>query len=83
MVIRYMYFVYPDPFVFHSTDQARIPQKSSRFRIGIISNRLGILTWELSSIVLEIPSDAYTTLSQDLIGYSTLNQEYCKLIDGY
>ena len=35
---------------------------------------------ELSSIVLEIPNDAYTTLSQNLIGCSTLSQEYCKPI---
>ena len=29
----------------------------------------------LLSYVLEIPIDAYTTLSQNLIGYSTLSQE--------
>ena len=34
-----------------------------------------MLTLELSSYVLEIPNDAYTTLSQNLIGYSTLSQE--------
>ena len=35
---------------------------------------------ELSSYVLEIPNDAYTTHSgQHLIGCSTLRQEYCKL----
>ena len=34
-----------------------------------------MLTLELSSIVLEIPNDAYTTLSRNLIGYSTLSQE--------
>ena len=41
-----------------------------------------MLTSELSSYVglLEIPNDAYTILSQNLIGYSTLSQEYCKLI---
>ena len=37
-------------------------------------------TLELSSIVLEIPYDAYTTLSRNVIGCSTLSQEYCKLI---
>ena len=31
---------------------------------------------ELSSIVLEIPNYAYKTLSRNLIGYSTLSQEY-------
>ena len=34
----------------------------------------GMLTLELSAIVLEIPNDAYTTLSQNLIGCSTLSQ---------
>ena len=33
-----------------------------------------MLTLELASIVLEIPNDAYTTLSQNLIGCSTLSQ---------
>ena len=42
-----------------------------------------MLTLELSSIVLEIPNDAYTTLSRNLIGCSTLSQEYCKLIGSY
>ena len=32
---------------------------------------------------LEIPKDAFTTLSQNLIGRSTLSQEYCKLIGLY
>ena len=40
----------------------------------------GMFTLELSFIVLEIPSDAYTTLSRNLNGCSTLSQEYCKLI---
>ena len=40
----------------------------------------GMLALELSSYVLEIPCDAHTTLSQILIGCSTLIQEYCKLI---
>ena len=31
-----------------------------------------MLTLELSAIVLEIPSDAHTKLSQNLIGRSTL-----------
>ena len=41
---------------------------------------LGMLTLELSSIVLEIPNDAYVTLSQNLIGCSTLSQECGNLI---
>ena len=39
-----------------------------------------MLTSESSSYVLEIPYDAYTALSQNLIGWSTLSQEYFKLI---
>ena len=39
-----------------------------------------MLTLELSSVVLEIPNDAYKTLSRNLIGCSTLSQEYYKLI---
>ena len=35
---------------------------------------------ELSSYLLEIPNDGYTTLSQSLIDYSTLSQDYCGLI---
>ena len=35
-----------------------------------------MLTLELSVLVLEIPNDAYTTLSRNLIGCSTLRQEY-------
>ena len=42
-----------------------------------------MLILELSSIKLEIPNDAYTTLNGDLIGCSTLSQEYCKLIGKY
>ena len=38
----------------------------------------GMLTLELSSIVLEIPNDAYTTLSRNLIGCPTLSEEYCR-----
>ena len=34
-----------------------------------------MLTSELSSIVLAIPNDAYTSLSQNLIGCSTLSQK--------
>ena len=34
----------------------------------------GMLTLELSSNVLEIPNYAYKTLSQNLIGCSTLSQ---------
>ena len=39
-----------------------------------------MLLLELSSYELEIPNDAYITLSQILIGNSTLSQEYSKLI---
>ena len=39
-----------------------------------------MLTLELSSIVSEIPNDAYTTLGRILIGCSTLSQKDCKLI---
>ena len=42
-----------------------------------------MLTMELSSSDLEIPKDAYTTLSQNLIGCSKLSQEYCELIWWY
>ena len=38
-------------------------------------------TLELSPYLLGIPNDAYTTLGQNMIGCSTLSQEYCKLID--
>ena len=38
-----------------------------------------MLTLELSAPVLEIPNDAYTSLSQNLIGCSILNQDCCKL----
>ena len=40
-------------------------------------------TLGLSSYILEIPNDAYATLSQNLMGCSTLSQEYCKLIGRY
>ena len=33
-----------------------------------------MLTLRLSSVVLQIPYDAYTTLSRNLIGYSTQQQ---------
>ena len=45
-----------------------------------VFSQKGMLTLELSSYVLETPNDAYTTLRQNLIGCSTLSQEYCKLI---
>mgnify|MGYP001791473564 FL=1 len=38
-----------------------------------------MLISELSSNVLEIPNDAYSTLSQNLISCSTHSQEYSKL----
>ena len=38
---------------------------------------------KLSSYVLEIPIDVYSTLGQTLIGCSTLSREYCTLIGGY
>ena len=41
---------------------------------------MGHVTLELSSIVMGVPNDAYTTLSLNLIGCLTLSQEYCKLI---
>ena len=40
----------------------------------------GMIILVLSYYVLEIPNDASTILSQNLIGCSTLSQEYCKLI---
>ena len=40
----------------------------------------GRLTSELSSYLLEVPNDAYKTLKSILISFSTLSQEYCKLI---
>ena len=45
-----------------------------------ITSLQNMLKLELSSYVLEIPNYAYTTLSQNLIGYSTLSQGYCRLI---
>ena len=42
-----------------------------------------MLKLELSSIILEIPNDANSKLCWNLIGCSTLRQEYCKLIDWY
>ena len=39
-----------------------------------------MLTLELPYYILEVPNDAYMTLSQNLIGPSALIQEYCKLI---
>ena len=38
-----------------------------------------MLTLEFSSYLLEIPNDAYTTLSQNLIGCSTLSQDWLTL----
>ena len=43
----------------------------------------GMFALELSSIELEIPNDAYTTLNQNLIGGSTLSQKCCNLIGWY
>ena len=40
----------------------------------------GMSTLELSSSVMEIPNDAYTTLIQNVFGCSILCQEYPKLI---
>ena len=37
-----------------------------------------MLSLELSSIASEIPNDAYTTLGRNLIGCSTLSQEYLR-----
>ena len=47
------------------------------------STRWVLQILELSSYVLQIPNDADTTLNQNLIGWSTLSQEYCKLIGWY
>ena len=41
-----------------------------------------MFTLELSTYELQIPNEAYTSLSQNLIGCSTPSQDYCKLI-GY
>ena len=38
---------------------------------------------ELSSYVLELPNNAKTTLSQNVIGCSKLSQQCCKLIGQY
>ena len=35
-----------------------------------------MLSLELSSIASEIPNDAYTTIGRNLVGCSTLRQEY-------
>ena len=40
-----------------------------------------MLKLELSSIVLEIPNGGYTTLSQNLIGCSTLSQSRVMQVD--
>ena len=42
-----------------------------------------MLTFETSSFAEETPYGAYTTLSQNLIGCSTLSQLYYKLIDRF
>ena len=39
-----------------------------------------LLHWNYLLLHLEIPNDAYTKLSQYLIGFPTLSQEYCQLI---
>ena len=44
---------------------------------------LGHVNIGLSSDMLEIPNDAYTTLSQNLIGCLTRGQENCKLMGWY
>ena len=49
----------------------------------LLAEFAGMLTLELSSYLLEITNDAYTTLQSILIGCSTLSQEYCKLIGLY
>ena len=50
---------------------------------GVLTEQYGRLSLELFSIVLEIPNDAYTTLSQNLIGCSAFSWEYRKLIGWY
>ena len=57
----------------------QVVQSIIRFTINTFRKRILALEW--SSSTLEIPNDAYTTtLSQNLIGCSTLSQEYSKII---
>ena len=51
----------------------------------LMARVLGMLNLKLSSYVLEIPNDIYTTPSQNLISCSTLSQRYYnyKLIGWY
>ena len=52
---------------------ARCNEKERRFTYV---KQQGMLTVELSSYVLGIPNDAYTTLSQNLIDCTSLSQEH-------
>ena len=45
-------------------------------QIHVKAYQQGMLTLDLSVLVLDIPNDAYTTLSRNLIGCSKLRQEY-------
>ena len=47
------------------------------------STQWGMLTFEMSSFAKETLKNAFTTLSQNLIGCSTLSQFYYKLIDRF
>ena len=62
----------------------RVPCEPSQC---IVKGRVGFLIGHVNIgiifFVLEIPTDAYTTLSRNLIGCSRLGQEYCKLIGWY
>ena len=49
------------------------------FMDNLVETGIGIFFF----LVLEIPKNAFTTLSQNLIGRSTLSQENCKLIGLY
>ena len=56
------------------------PTIKTHCEVSIVAPRLTLfygkplLTLQLSSFVFKIPDDPYTTLSQNLIGYSTLSQ---------
>ena len=39
-----------------------------------------MLILELSYYILQVPNDAYMTLTQNLIGPSALSQDYCELV---
>ena len=59
------------------------PTIKTHCEVSIVSPRLTLfygkplVTLQLSSFVFKIPNDPYTTLSQNLISYSTLSQFNC------